>query len=47
MELVEITPALLGGSPTDLENKAWVTRQKHFELVRYWNQVVNDFRKQS
>jgi hypothetical protein len=46
MELVEITPVIVGGDPTDLKNKTWVTRQQHFEMVRYWNQVISDLRKE-
>ena len=42
MELVEIKPIILGGDPTDPQNKTWVTRQQHFELVRYWNRVISD-----
>jgi hypothetical protein len=42
MELVEIKPVIVGGHPTDLKNKAWVTRQGHFELVRFWNRVISD-----
>jgi cell wall assembly regulator SMI1 len=44
-EIFEIQPVLLGGSPTDLENKVVLTRDQHIELVRYWNNVVNDLRK--
>jgi hypothetical protein len=47
MELVEITPVILGGNPTDPRNKTWVTRQQHFEMVRYWNRVISDLRKQT
>ncbi len=46
MQLVEITPIIVGGDPTDPQNKTWVTRQQHFELVRYWNRVISDLRKQ-
>jgi hypothetical protein len=45
MELVEITPIIVGGDPTDPQNKTWVTRQQHFEMVRYWNRVISDHRK--
>jgi hypothetical protein len=45
MQLVEITPIIVGGNPTDPQNKTWVTRQQHFEMVRYWNRVISDFRK--
>ena len=46
MELVEIKPIIVGGDPIDPQNKAWVTRQQHFELVRFWNRVIGDLRKQ-
>jgi hypothetical protein len=46
MELVEIKPIIVGGDPVDPQNKAWVTRQQHFELVRFWNRVISDLRKQ-
>jgi hypothetical protein len=40
MELFEITPVILGGDPVDPNNKTWLTRQQHFEAVRYWNRVI-------
>lgn len=46
MELVEIKPIILGGDPTDPQNKTWVTRQQHFEMVRYWNRVISELRTQ-
>ncbi|WP_428671149.1 hypothetical protein [Reyranella sp.] len=46
MELVEIKPIIVGGDPTDPKNKTWVTRQQHFELVRFWNRIISDLRKQ-
>ncbi len=45
LELVEIKPVILGGDPSDPKNKVLVTRQQHFEMVRYWNRVINDLRK--
>ena len=44
MELVEITPVIVGGDPSDPQNKTMVTRQQHFEMVRYWNRVISDLR---
>ncbi|MDX8514939.1 hypothetical protein [Mesorhizobium captivum] len=44
MELFEITPVIVGGDPVSLENKIWVTRQEHFELVRYWNRTIGILR---
>jgi hypothetical protein len=46
MELVEIKPTILGGDPADPQNKTWVTRHQHFELVRYWNRVIGELRTQ-
>ena len=45
MHLVEITPIIVGGDPTDPQNKIWVTREQHFELVRYWNRIVRAFQE--
>jgi hypothetical protein len=44
-EIFDIKPVLLGGSPTDLENKVILTREQHMEAVRFWNKVVSDARK--
>jgi hypothetical protein len=44
MELIEITPVILGGNPVDPKNKTWLTRQQHFEAVRYWNRVISELR---
>ena len=46
MEIFEITPVILGGSPTDPANKAVINRQQHIEAVRYWNKIISDLRKQ-
>jgi cell wall assembly regulator SMI1 len=45
-EIFEIQPVLLGGSPTDPENKMVLTRDQHMEAVRYWNKAVNALRNQ-
>jgi hypothetical protein len=45
MELFEITPVILGGDPVDPTNKTWLTRQQHFEAVRYWNRVIRELRE--
>ena len=45
-EIFEIQPVLLGGSPTDPENKTVLTRDQHMEVVRYWNNVVSKLRSQ-
>lgn len=44
MELFEITPIILGGDPVDPNNKTWLSRQQHFEVVRYWNRVIRELR---
>lgn len=44
MELIEITPVILGGDPVDQRNKTWLTRQQHVEAVRYWNRVISRLR---
>lgn len=46
MEVFEITPIILGGDPTDPQNKTLLSRGQHFEAVRYWNGVVADLRQQ-
>ncbi|TPM34476.1 hypothetical protein [Mesorhizobium sp. B2-3-5] len=45
MELFEITPIIVGGDPVSLENKTWLTRQEHFEAVRYRNRAIRILRK--
>jgi hypothetical protein len=45
-ELFEIKPVILGGDPVDPANKTWLTREQHFELVRFWNKVIRDLREQ-
>ena len=45
MELFEVKPIILGGDPVDPQNKTWLTRQQHFEAVRYWNQIINELRE--
>ncbi|QKL02859.1 hypothetical protein GEV39_16340 [Pseudomonas sp. NY5710] len=44
MELFEIKPAIVGGDPINPENKTWLTRQQHFEAVRYWNRIITSLR---
>lgn len=45
MELFEVTPFILGGEPASPKSKTWLTRQQHFEAVRYWNRVISEPRK--
>ena len=44
-EIFEVHPIILGGSPTDQENKVVLTRDKHIEAVRYWNNVIKDIKE--
>ncbi len=44
-EIFEITPVILGGSPTDPKNKTVLTRAEHIEAVNYWNKIISDLRK--
>lgn len=43
-EIFEIHPVILGGSPTDPNNKAVLSREEHIQLVRYWNGVISGLR---
>lgn len=45
-EIFEITPVVLGGSPTDLANKIVLNRQDHIKAVIYWNKAIQDLRKE-
>jgi hypothetical protein len=40
-----VKPIILGGHPTDPENRMVVTQQQHFELTRYWNKVIRQLRE--
>jgi len=44
-EIFEITPVMLGGSPTDPANKILLSREDHISAVRYWNKIIRDLRK--
>lgn len=44
-ETFEIHPIILGGSPTDPDNKAVLTREEHIEAVRYWNRIIRALRQ--
>ena len=45
MEVFEVTPVMLGGSPTDPSNKVLLTREEHIAAVRYWNGVIRELRQ--
>ena len=44
-EIFEITPIILGGSPTDPQNKVTLSREQHIQAVRYWNLVFASLRQ--
>ncbi len=46
LEIFETTPVIVGGSPTDPENKTVLTRQQHIEACHYWNNVIRELRTQ-
>jgi len=45
-EIFEIKPIILGGSPTDPANKAFLTRDEHIKAVAYWNRMLRSLRSQ-
>lgn len=45
MEIFELQPVILGGSPTDPLNKAMLTRSQHIEAVRFWNAHIRKQRE--
>lgn len=46
LEIFEIIPVIVGGSPTEPENKTVLTHQQHIEVCRYWNNVIRVLRTQ-
>jgi hypothetical protein len=44
-EIFEVTPVILGGSPTDPANKVLLDRVEHIKAVVYWNRVIKQMRK--
>jgi len=46
-EIFEITPVILGGSPTDPANKAILSREEHVKAVAYWNKIIAQLREKS
>ena len=44
-EIFEITPVILGGSPTDPANKALLSREDHIKAVVYWNRIIEELRQ--
>lgn len=45
MEVFEITPVVLGGRPSDPDNKVLITREQHIKAVNYWNGVIRGLRQ--
>jgi hypothetical protein len=45
-EIFEITPVILGGSPTATANKALLNREDHIQAVAYWNKLIAGLRAQ-
>jgi len=39
-QIFEITPVILGGSPTDPANKVLLTIEEHMQAVRFWNAAI-------
>ncbi len=46
MEIFEIKPIILGGSPTDPANKMVLNRENHIGAVVYWNKVIEKLRQE-
>ena len=45
MEIFEVQPVILGGSPTDPQNKKLLSREEHIKLVSYWNNLIKYLRQ--
>ncbi|MGO8704301.1 MAG: SMI1/KNR4 family protein [Candidatus Brocadiia bacterium] len=43
-QIFEITPVILGGSPTDPANKTLLSKEDHIKAVTFWNKIVADIR---
>ncbi|HOK39375.1 MAG TPA: SMI1/KNR4 family protein [Bacteroidales bacterium] len=46
MEIHEITPIILGGSPTDPSNKVLIPREEYGAIVTYWNNILKQVLKE-
>ena len=42
LEVHEVHPVKLGGSPTDLDNKIFLTPQEHARYTTWWNNVIKN-----
>lgn len=47
MEVFEVTPVILGGSPTDPSNKVLLNREDHIRAVVYWNRIIKRLREEA
>lgn len=49
MQIHEVQPVIFGGDPVDPQNKVFLTRQQHAEIVTWWNyklrEVKNEIKK--
>lgn len=46
MEIFDIKPIILGGDPKDPKNKTLLNREKHIEIVNYWNNIIHDLKRE-
>lgn len=42
-----LKPLVFGGDPASHENQAWITRDQHAQLVRYWNDMYHSVKARS
>jgi hypothetical protein len=42
LDIHEVHPVKFGGSPTDLDNKIFVTPREHAKYTTWWNNVLSD-----
>jgi len=42
LDIFQIKPVILGGHPTDPQNRIALTREQHIAAVRYWNRIIRD-----
>ena len=45
MKIFDIKPIILGGDPKDPKNKTLLNREKHIEIVNYWNNIIHDLKR--
>jgi len=42
--LYHIKPIIFGGDPTDPRNVVFLERDKHVEMVNYWNKKIKEIK---